>query len=59
MQRPGGEHHFCLGHTGERGEGGASGIKNRFGCLGRDVSTDLGLVPCVSGGGVEHGEALP
>ena len=59
MQRPGGEHHVRLGHTGERGDGGASGVENRLGRFSRDVSADLGLVSRVPGGGIEHGEALP
>ncbi len=59
VQRPGGEHHLGVGHTGERSDGGASRVENRFGRLGRNISADLGLVPRVPGGGVEHGEALP
>ena len=59
VQRPGGEHHLCVGHTGERGDGGASGVQNRLGRISRNVSADLGLVPRMPGGGVEHSEALP
>jgi hypothetical protein len=46
-------------YTGERGDGGAPGVENRLGRISRDVSADLGLVPRVPGGDVEHGEALP
>ena len=46
-------------HTGEPGDRGTPRIEHGRGGLSRDVSADLGLVSCVPGGGILHGEALP
>ena len=59
MLRSGGEHHLGVGHAGECGHRGPAGIKDGPGRFGRDVSADLGLMPRMPGGRVEHGEALP